>query len=106
MGFEFCRALDGGDHDTQCATDVRQSHYGKRRAKGFVCGYWLGAPGDNSVHNQPAEKNALEQVEDTVGGLCGRSRREREENMDFCGQENVWALVLLRTDSDRQCTGK
>ena len=56
---EFCRALDGGDHDTQCATEVRQSHYGKCTVKGFVCGYWLGGLGENSVHNQSVEKKLL-----------------------------------------------
>jgi hypothetical protein len=60
---EFCRALDGGDHGTQCATEVKQSHYGKGRAM------WLldGGPGEI-----PSLINLLKmQVEDTVSELCG-----------------------------------
>jgi hypothetical protein len=65
--YESCRALDGGDHGTQCATEVRQSHYG-------TCRVWLldGGPLRNSVHNQSVE-NALEQEEDTMSELCGQS---------------------------------
>ena len=95
---ESCSALDGGDHGTQCATEVRQSHYGKCRVM------WLldGAPRRNSVHNQSVE-NAPEQVEDTVGELCGRSTDANVKKYTFCGQETVGALVLL--SKDRQGTG-
>ena len=62
---EFCRALDGGDHGTQCATEVKQSYHGKCKVM------WLldGGPGEI-----PSLINLLKmQVEDTVSELCGRS---------------------------------
>ena len=92
----FAELWTEGTIGAQCATDVRQSHYGKCRVKGFVCGYWLGAPGEI--------ENALEQVEDTVGEHCGRSTDANVKNIDFCGRETVETLVLLR--KGRQCTGK
>ena len=48
-------------------------------------------------------KNALEQVEDTVSELCGRSTDANVKKYTFCGQETVGALVLL--SKDRQGTG-
>jgi hypothetical protein len=58
--------------------EVRQSFYGKR----YCCGYWMGAPRENSICNQ-FDKNALEQVVDTMGEPCSRStERERVDFVD------------------------
>jgi len=66
---EFCRALDGGEYGAQCATEVKQSPHGKCRVM-WLLGWE--APGEIlSIINML--NNALEQVEDTVSELCGKS---------------------------------
>jgi hypothetical protein len=74
---ESRRALEGRDRDTQCTTEVKQSHLGTCRL------VWLldGGPRRNSVHNQSVE-NAPEHVEDTVSELCGRSTDANVKNID------------------------
>ena len=96
---ETCRALDGGDHGTQCATEVKQSHMGSVE----WCGYSMEGARRNSVRDQSVE-NALEQVEDTMSELCGQSTDANVKKYRFCGQETVgaerrsprhWARIIV-----------
>jgi hypothetical protein len=91
----FGRGGPAGDHGTQCVTEVRQSHYGKCRVKdSVVVGYWTGAPGENSIHNQSVENALEEQVKDTMGDAlrsvhrCECERKKKEKKKGFVDKKN------------------